>query len=101
MARLRAEEPRELGESDEAFLGARLEGVPAASVLFRPEEVHTRSEKRRPAARRAEAVVEVSHDPRRIDPVNLAVAHLDDQGLTAVQARGIDPHRLAGKQPRD
>src|SRR6185369_14263311 len=59
MARLRREEPGQLRETDEAFLRARLKGRPATRVLFRPEEVHARSQKRRPAPGRAEAVVEV------------------------------------------
>jgi hypothetical protein len=62
MARFGAEQARELGEGDVAFVDARLEGGPATSVLFRREEVDARSEERRPAARRAEAVVEVPHD---------------------------------------
>src|ERR1700730_3023883 len=47
VSRLGAEKPRELGEADEALLGPGVELRPASSVLFRPEEVHARSEKRR------------------------------------------------------
>src|SRR5512145_599258 len=101
VARFCAEEARELGETNEAFLGPRLEGRPATRVLFRPEEVHARSEKRRPAPGGAEAVVEVPHDPGGIDPDDPAVPHLDRHGIAAVEARGLDAHRLAGEQPGD
>jgi len=62
-ARLRPQEAGEGGERDEALLRARLERGPAASMLFRPEEVHPRSEKRRPASRGAEPIVEVADHP--------------------------------------
>src|SRR5262249_27152621 len=101
VARFRGEEARELDESDEALFRAPLEGRPATRVLFRPEEVHARSEEGRPAPRGAEAVVEVSHDAGRIDPDDPAVPHLDRHRIAAVEARGVDAHGLAGKEPRD
>src|SRR5499425_3569670 len=77
VARLRGEEPGKLGETDEALFRARLEGRPATRVLFRPEEVHARSQERRPAPGGAEAVVEVPDDAWGIDPDDPTVPHLD------------------------
>src|SRR5438094_1152547 len=98
-ARLRPEEAGEGGERDEALLRARLERGPAASMLFRPEEVHACSEKRRPASRGAEPIVEVADHPGWVDPDDTTVAHFDRDRVAAVQARGIDEDRLAGEPP--
>src|SRR5207244_12250675 len=46
-------------------------------MLFRPEEVHACSEKRRPASRGAEPIVEVADDPGWVDPDDTTVAHFD------------------------
>src|SRR5262249_4491157 len=71
---------REIGEADESFLGLGVEEGPAPRMLFRPEEVHPCSEKGRPAPRRSESVVEVTHHPWWIHRQELAVAHLEDHG---------------------
>src|SRR5690242_19259782 len=92
VARLGGKEAREIGQRDEALLGARLERRPAACVLFRPEEVHARSEELRLAARRAEAVVEVADGAGRVHPDDAAVAHLQRHRVAAVQARGVHAH---------
>src|SRR5574342_465300 len=47
-AALGAEEGGEVGKRDEALLGPRGELAPAPRVLFRPEEVHARSQVVRP-----------------------------------------------------
>src|SRR5438094_8094375 len=94
-ARLRPEEAGEGGERDEALLRARLERGPAASMLFRREEVHACSEKRRPASRGAEPIVEVADDRRWVDPDDTTAAHFDRARVAAVRARGIDADHLA------
>src|SRR5882672_4824578 len=70
-------------------------------MLFRPEEVHPRSEKRRPASRGAEPIVEVTDHPRWVDPDDTTIAHFDRDRVAAVQAWGVDADRLAGEQPGD
>src|SRR5690242_12788778 len=65
-AALGAEEAGQLGERDEALLGPRRELAPPARVLFRPEEVHARSEVERLPAGGAEAEGEVAHHGGRI-----------------------------------
>src|SRR2546425_1277572 len=67
MARLRGEEAGQVGQRDESFLGPWQERRPASRVIFRPEEIHARSEERRAAARRTEAEVEVTDDASRLD----------------------------------
>src|SRR5438552_13921126 len=74
---------------------------PAAGVLFRPEEVHAGSEELRLPPRRAEAIIQMTDDLGRVEPGDPAVAHLDRHGVAAVEAGGVDPHRLARKEPGD
>src|SRR5262245_5641422 len=100
MPRLRGEESRDLGQADEPGLGWRLELCPAARMLLRPEEIHARSEKRRAATRRAEAPVEMAHQPRWVDPEEPTVLHLQHHGLAAVETRRLDAHWGPGKEPR-
>src|SRR5437867_11899883 len=63
MARLRGEEADQVGQRDESFLGPWQERWPASRVLFRPEEIHARSEERRAPAGRTEAEVDVPEHP--------------------------------------
>src|SRR2546423_11736588 len=60
LSALGAEEAGEIRERDEALLRFRVEGRPPARVLFRPEEVHARSEEPVAPARGPEPVVEVA-----------------------------------------
>src|SRR5215813_663875 len=101
MPRLRGEESCEVGQADEPLLGLRVELRPAARMLLRPEEVHARSEKRRPTTRRTEAPVEMAHQPRWVDPEEPTVLHLQHHGLAAVETRRLDAHRGPGEEPRD
>src|SRR5438552_17252733 len=68
-------------------------------MLFRPEEVHACSEKRRPASRGAEPIVEVADDPGWVDPDDTTVAHFDRDRVAADKARDIDADHLDGDTP--
>src|SRR5215471_6149450 len=99
VARLGGEKPREIGETDESFLGLRIEEGPAPRMLFRPEEVHPRSEKGWTAPRRSESVVEVTRHPWWIHRQELAVAHLEDHGVAAVETRRLHLDRYPREEP--
>src|SRR6185369_9093365 len=84
---------------DEPLLGLPAKCLPAPRMLFRPEEVHARSEKRRAAPRRPEAVVQVPDDGRGIDARELAIQHLDGERIAAVETGDVDAHPLAREEP--
>src|SRR5438445_719829 len=101
MARLRGEEAGQVGQRDESFLGPWQERRPASRVIFRPEEIHARSEERRAAARRTEAEVEVTDDASRLDAGDAPIAHLEGHRIAAVEAWRVHADDLAGEQPGD
>src|SRR5215472_5771443 len=86
-------------EADESFLGLGVEEGPTPCMLFRPEEVHPRSEKRRTPARRSEAVIEMAHHPRWIHRHELPVAYLEDHGVAAVETRRLHLDRCPREEP--
>ena len=43
----------------------------------------------------------MANQPGRLLGLDLAVLHIDPDGLPAVEAHGIDSYRLTGKEPAD
>src|SRR5262245_54490959 len=101
MARLRGEEAGQVEQRDESFLRPWQERRPASRVLFRPEEIHARSEERRAPAGRAEAKVEMADDANRLDAGDAPIAHLQSHRIAAVEAGRVHADGLAGEQPGD
>ena len=68
-------------------------------MLFRPEEVHAGSTPGPGFWRSPYLTVGVAHDAHWVDREHLLVVHLDHQVFATIQTGGVDPYRLAGKQP--
>lgn len=70
-------------------------------MLFRPEEVHGASGKGKLGEPFSKRDRDVAHDAGRVRVEDDPVTHLDVNGLSTIEAGGIDRHFSTGYEPAD
>ena len=66
-------------------------------MLFRPEEVHTRSPVGPTLRRPAKSAIGVAHQSVWLNRKHFLISHLYDDRLPAIEARSVHTHHLSGK----
>jgi hypothetical protein len=68
-------------------------------MLFRPEEIHTRSPVRPIFRGPANFTISISRECVRLDRKHRLIPHLHYNRFPAIQARSVHTYRLSGKKP--
>ena len=72
---------------------------PFAGMLFRPEEIHTRSPVRPIFRGPTNFTISISREGVRLDRKQRLIPHLHYHRLPAIEARGVYTYGLSGKKP--